>query len=207
MFKENVYTIQFNRVKVTLLKCNNKLILVDTGMSTSDANTIIHYTRTTLNMPFEKYGYLCIITHRHMDHIGGLTELKKKCDFKIASHIDEVKGIESATGLNVDFKLQDRETLPYCGGIQFIHVPGHTVGNICLYLQNKALLIVGDTLFADDEGNLSPPPDHYCTNPESAKKELKRLLELDFDKIIVSHGKNTINGAKKKFQLLMNRIT
>lgn len=176
-------------------------------MSNDDADTILHYTRTNLNMPLEEYGDLCIITHRHMDHIGGLQRLKKTWDFKIVSHFDEVKGIESATGFNVDLKLKDRETLPYCGGIQFIHVPGHTVGNVCLYLPNKALLIVGDTLFADEEGNLSPPPDPYCVNPERAKRELKRLLELDFDKIIVSHGKDTIDGAKKKFQLMMERIT
>jgi len=207
MFIENVYPIQFNRVKVTILKCNNKLILVDTGMSNGDADTILHYARTNLNMPLEEYGDLCIITHHHMDHIGGLQRLKKKWDFKIVSHLDEVKGIESATGFNVDLKLKDREILLYCGGIQFIHVPGHTVGNVCLYLPNKALLIVGDTLFADEEGNLSPPPDHYCVNPERAKRELKRLLELDFDMIIVSHGKDTIDGAKKKFQLMMGRIT
>jgi len=203
---ENVYPIQFNRVKATLLKCDNKLILVDTGMSTDDADTILHYARTNLNMPFEKYGEVCIITHCHMDHIGGLKWLKKKCNFKIASHIDEVEAIESATGFNVNLKLKDREDLPYCGGIQFIHIPGHTAGNICLYLQNKALLILGDTLFADEEGNLSPPPDHYSVNPERSKRELKRLRELDFDKIIVSHGKDTINGAKKKFQLMMERI-
>ena len=206
MWIENVYPIQFNRVKATLLKCNNKLILVDTGMSIDDADTILHYARDSLNMPFEKYGQVCIITHCHMDHIGGLKWLKKKCSFKIASHIDEVEKIASDTGFNVDLKLKDREALPYCGGIQFIHVPGHTAGNICLYLPTEALLILGDTLFADEEGNLSPPPDHYSVNPEMSKKELKRLLKLDFDKIIVSHGKDTLNGAKKKFELMMERI-
>jgi glyoxylase-like metal-dependent hydrolase (beta-lactamase superfamily II) len=203
---ENVYPIQFNRVKVTLLKCNNKLILVDTGMNIDDADIILHYAKHSLNMPLEKYGEVCIITHSHRDHIGGLKRLKEKCGFKIASHIDEAEKIALDTGFTVDLKLKDREFLPGCGGIQFIHVPGHTAGNVCLYIQNEALLILGDTLFADEEGNLSPPPEHYSVNPEMSKKELKRLWELDFDKIIVSHGKDTLTGAKKKFQLMMERI-
>jgi glyoxylase-like metal-dependent hydrolase (beta-lactamase superfamily II) len=202
-----VYPIQFSGVKATLLKCNSKLILVDSGRSDDDAETILSFARTHLNMPLEEYGEVCIITHRHGDHIGGLKRLKESCNFKLASHINEVKDIESATGLQVDLKLEDKDTLPSCGGIQVIHVPGHTAGNICLYLKELVLLILGDTMFADEEGNLSPPPDHYCSDPEMAKRELKRLQELDFDNIIISHGKDTFHGARKKYQDLMQRLS
>ena len=200
MSVEGIYPVQLTGVKVTLLKCGGKLILVDTGRRPEDADAILDYARTSIKMPLEKYGEVCVLTHSHGDHIGGLKRLKEKCNIKIASHIDEAPAIESATGLKVDLKLKDRESLPNCGGIQFIHVPGHTVGNVCLYLKEKALLIVGDTVFGDEAGNLSAPPDRYCKDPEMAKRELKRLGALDFDCIIVSHGKDVEKGAKEKLK-------
>ncbi|MFH0897385.1 MAG: MBL fold metallo-hydrolase [Candidatus Bathyarchaeota archaeon] len=200
---EGIFPIQLGMVKATLLKCNGRLVLVDTGMGAEDAEKILNFARTDQNMPLEKYGELCIITHNHRDHTGGLKTIKERCNLKVVSHIDEADSIESLTGVKVDLKLKDRDVLPYCGGIQFIHVPGHTAGNISLLIKEKSLLIAGDTIFADKEGNLSHPPDHYCTDPEMAKRELKRLKELHFDSIIVSHGKDTLKGAKNKVDNLL----
>lgn len=197
-----VHPIQLTESKATLLNCNDKLILIDAGGSDNDAQKILRYARNNLTMTLEKHGVLCIITHHHIDHVGGLKRIREISNLQIASHLDEAEAIESATGLTVDLKLGDNEILPYCGGIQIIHVPGHTPGNICLYVQEKALLVVGDTLFADDEGNLMPPPDHYSLDPEMAKQELQRLRKFDFDSIIVSHGKDTMKNAKAAFNRL-----
>jgi glyoxylase-like metal-dependent hydrolase (beta-lactamase superfamily II) len=203
MSVKHVYPIQLNDVKATLLNCDDRLILVDTGENDVDAERILSFARNNLGLPLEKHGEVCIITHRHIDHIGGLKRIKDSCNLKIISHINEVKDIELATGLKVDIKLKHRDTLPYCGDIQFIHVPGHTAGNICLYLPKKKLLIVGDTLFADEEGNLAPPPDHYCEDPDMARNELRRLQTLEFDSMILSHGKDTLKNAKKKVERLL----
>lgn len=199
MSMKDIYPIQLTGVKATLLNCDGKLVLVDTGRSTEDAETILKFAQTKLNMPLEKHFEICVITHRHGDHIGGLKRLKETCNFKIASHVDESEDIESATGFKVEIKLKHKESLPYCGGIQFIHVPGHTLGNICLYMEQKKLLIVGDTVFADEDGNMAPPPDRWCIDPEMAKRELKRLRGLEFDNVIIGHGKDSIGDAKNKF--------
>lgn len=71
-------------------------------------------------------------------------------------------------------------------------------------MKKKALLIVGDTIFGDEEGNLAPPPDRYCVDHEMAKREIKRLIELDFDSIILSHGKDINKGVKEKIENLLN---
>lgn len=198
---EDVHAIPLGMVKSFLLTCEGKLVLIDTGHSVGDAQTILEHV--------EKMGSrsedveLCVITHYHGDHVGGLRRLKDACAFKVASHEGDADRIFKDTGVWVDVRLEDGETLPYCGGIRVIHVPGHTTGNIVLYLEKKRVIIVGDTIFADERGNLAPPPPQYCEDVDMAKRELKRLLKLDFDAVLVSHGKDVHSGGKEKVKALV----
>lgn len=87
-----------------------------------------------------------------------------------------------------------------------IHVPGHTKGNCSYLLQGKGVLVAGDTIFGDDEGNIFEPPEKYCLNVEQATRELERLLAYDFDALIYTHGKDILTGAKAKVEALVERI-
>ena len=59
-------------------------------------------------------------------------------------------------------------------------------------------MIAGDTVFGDEEGNLEAPPERYCLDVEQAAREIKRLMDYDFDALLITHGKNTLRGAKEK---------
>lgn len=203
---KDVYTVDLNGVKAVILKCQNKLILVDTGISAENAETILNFARIKLKMPMESYGELCLITHRHRDHVGGLKKLTETCDFKVGAHVDEAAAIEASTGVKVNLRLKDGDVLPYCGGLQFILVPGHTDGNCCIYLKEKSLLIAGDTLNTSDGGQLKPPKDQYNVNSDMAKKELKRLMKLNFDYIVISHGNDVEKDAKEKLENLLHTL-
>jgi glyoxylase-like metal-dependent hydrolase (beta-lactamase superfamily II) len=122
----------------------------------------------------------------------------------VASHEEEAELIESASGVAVELKLKDRQTLPLAGGIQAVNIPGHTGGNLTLYLPGKKAILVGDTIFRDEKGNLSPPPERYCEDVDTATREIKRLLVLDFDSVLLSHGKDVIEGGKEKVRHLVN---
>ncbi len=202
----DVFPITLNGIKVTLLKCDEKLILVDTGLNPGHAEAILSYARDRVGTPLETHGEVCIITHNHRDHVGGLKTLAAKCRFKVASQIDEADAIEATTGIKVEIRLRDRETLPGYAGIRIVHVPGHTVGNACVYIEAKRLLISGDTLNTDERGELNPPADRYNVDTAMAKEELKRLLELDFERIIVSHGKDIDTDGKKRLEDLLNQL-
>jgi len=52
--------------------------------------------------------------------------------------------------VNVDKTLIGVDELSYCGGIQVIFTPGHTLGHICLYLKQSKTLIAGDMLRVED---------------------------------------------------------
>ncbi|MCD6263520.1 MBL fold metallo-hydrolase [Candidatus Bathyarchaeota archaeon] len=186
-----------------LLNCDEGVVLIDTGMLPSAIERI----EAELRAMGKKWDDIkvCLITHRHGDHIRNLARVKELSGAEVMAHEGDVGEIEKATGVEVK-GLKHGERLPYCGGIEVVHVPGHSEGNCCYYLPERRLMIAGDTLFADEKGVLSPPPERYCLDVEQAKHEIKRLLDYDFDVLLVTHGRNTMRDAREKVRELCEKI-
>jgi glyoxylase-like metal-dependent hydrolase (beta-lactamase superfamily II) len=95
-------------------------------------------------------------------------------------------GFQSAFA-RVDRGLSDGEKLPYCGGITVVFTPGHTLGHICLYLDQYKLLIGGDALRIE-EGRLAPSPASINYDMDLYNSSLKKLAQYDIDKVISYHS-------------------
>jgi glyoxylase-like metal-dependent hydrolase (beta-lactamase superfamily II) len=146
-----------------------------------------------------------LITHKHGDHVRNLAKIKELSGAEVMSHEGDAADIEKTTGVKVR-GLKDKEKLPYCGGIQVVHVPGHSEGNCSYYLPMKKLMIAGDTIFGDDQGNLTAPPERYCLDAKQAERGIKRLLDYDFDVLLITHGKDTMKDAKSRVKELTEKI-
>jgi len=120
---------------------------------------------------------------------------------EVLSHEYEAPLIKESTGVDVK-GLKHGEVLDYLGGIEVIHIPGHSEGNASYYLPAVKAIIAGDAIFADDDGKMETPPERYCLDADQAAREIKRLLDYDFDAILLTHGKNTMTGAKEKVKAL-----
>lgn len=88
---------------------------------------------------------------------------------------------------NIDKTVEDREVLPYCGGITVIHTPGHTPGHICLYLNQSKTLITGDALNVID-GQLVGPRPEFSADIAAAKNSLQKLTQYDIETVVCYHG-------------------
>lgn len=186
-----------------LLNCDEGVVLIDTGMRPSAVEKI----EAELKAVGKEWGDIkvCLITHKHGDHVRNLARVKELSGAEVMAHEGDAGDIEKSTGVEVK-GLKHGERLPYCGGIEVIHVPGHSEGNCCYYLPEKKVMIAGDTIFGDEEGNLSAPPERYCLDVEQATREIKRLLDYDFDVLLITHGKNTMRDAGKKVKDLCEKI-
>jgi len=105
--------------------------------------------------------------------------------------------------LKVDRILSDGEILPFCGGIQVIHTPGHTPGHICLYHTASKTLIVGDALFVDG-GNLGPAPSFINADTPLALASLKKLTHCDIANVIAYHGGLFQDNPNQKLEQILH---
>jgi glyoxylase-like metal-dependent hydrolase (beta-lactamase superfamily II) len=183
-----------------ILDCGEGVVLVDGGMTEQHVQNI----GNELSSIGRKWGdvKLILITHKHGDHINNLPRLVELTDAPVKSQRLEAPLIKKATGVDVE-GLEDREVVPVCGGVEVIHVPGHSEGNCSYYLRRHRAVIGGDTIFGDLEGNLTPPPERYCLDVEQATREMRRLLDYDFDAFIYTHGKDIMKDAKRRVRELV----
>ena len=187
-------------MEMWILNCSEGVIIVDTGMRAS-VMEMIESELASFGKVWEDVQAV-LITHRHGDHISNLEKVKNLSGAKVYSHTAEAPDIKEQTGVDVE-GLEHGAVLPYCGGIELVHVPGHTAGNCSYYLQEKKTLIAGDTIFGDDKGNLIAPPEKYCLDVKQAKLELQRLSAYDFENLVYTHGKDILGNAKHKVESLI----
>ena len=83
-------------------------------------------------------------THHHYDHVGGNLKLKEKYRCKVIGYEKDKDRIPE-----IDIGLKDNQKwkneLFEC---EILHVPGHTAGHICIYIEKINALFTGDTLFS-----------------------------------------------------------
>jgi glyoxylase-like metal-dependent hydrolase (beta-lactamase superfamily II) len=220
-----VYQITHRGVNIILI-AEEELTLIDTGFRGSSSR-IIKFIHSLGRSAGEIS--LIIITHNHLDHAGGLAELKKLTAAKVAAHIADISDDEAqlpyrktvrkllrippfsilrpllyARSDEVDIQLKGDEELSPLGGLKVIHTPGHTPGSISLFSPRKKLLIVGDAL-NNRHRDLRFPPKFVSTNLAQAIDSVKRMAQLDFDIICFGHGKPIIGDAVTRVRDLINK--
>lgn len=202
---DGVYSLDHSEAKnhsmeSWILDCKEGVVLVDGGMTEQHVQNI----ENELKSIGKKWRdvKLILVTHKHGDHINNLPKLVELTGAPVKSQMLEAPLIKEATGVEVE-GLDDKEVVPFCGGIEVIHVPGHSEGNCSYYLRRHKAIIGGDTIFGDPEGNLTPPPERYCLDVEQATREMRRLLDYDFDSFIYTHGKDIMKDAKHRVRELV----
>ncbi|MCX7966335.1 MAG: MBL fold metallo-hydrolase, partial [Syntrophorhabdaceae bacterium] len=124
-----------------------ELIMIDTGAGDSVDALIKNIERAGLEP--EKLSKI-ILTHCHIDHVGGAEELRKRFGAQIIMHEKDAEIVERGDKrmtaaywygvdfkpLPVDVKLKETEEIIESRShkIVCIHTPGHTPGSISVYL-------------------------------------------------------------------------
>ena len=188
---------------VGMLRCNctilgdettREAIVVDPGENVPEILTRLAAHQLTLKQ--------IIITHGHIDHVGGAVRLKRVTGAPIFLNqydlpqlaMMEVQagwlGVKRPEVAPPDASAEDgtKVGLPNLSA-EVLHTPGHTEGSICLYFAPHQLLIAGDTLFAGSIGRTDLPGGDERKIIRSIRE---RLLTLpDQIKVIPGHGYDT----------------
>ena len=89
--------------------------------------------------------------------------------------------------INVDKKLASNETLPFCGGIEVVHTPGHTHGHISLFFKEKGVLVAGDAANIIN-GVLSGANPYHTYDTAEAEKSFEKLKKYKAEYVVCYHG-------------------
>ena len=150
-----------------------------------------------------------LITHAHIDHVGGALKLKRLTGAPILLNENDLPLLQMMDTQAAWLGVQPPETAPpdetladgQVVGLatypaRVIHTPGHTQGSVCLHFEPLKMLIAGDTLFAGSIGRTDLPGGNMEQILESIHA---RLLSLPQEtRVIPGHGPLTSIGAERK---------
>jgi glyoxylase-like metal-dependent hydrolase (beta-lactamase superfamily II) len=97
-----------------------------------------------------------LLTHGHVDHVGGVVDLKRKYNVPFYIHKADEEMIMMGTEVFGDLPVADgyiKEGDIITFGnlkVKCIHTPGHTPGGVCFLIEDK--VFTGDTLFQGSIG-------------------------------------------------------
>jgi glyoxylase-like metal-dependent hydrolase (beta-lactamase superfamily II) len=81
--------------------------------------------------------------------------------------------------------------------IKVIHIPGHSAGGSCFYLEKEGILISGDSLFAESIGRTDLPGGSQALLVVSIREKLLTLPPET--RVFPGHGPATTIGHEKKY--------
>ena len=217
---QEIVPVSFGFVKSYIIKGEEKLILIDTGLPGS-SNKIIK--------KIEELGFktdqisLIILTHAHLDHFGSVEQLQKITGAKVAIHKNDapylIEGKSAAVtpisgfgkfmmrivknrsskidGIKPDILIEDEMDLNVFGVKgKVISTPGHTEGSVSIFLYSGKW-IVGDTLGSSFG---KPAYGMFCNDLSKLKESIIKIKNSNAKEVYLSHGgKISIDKIRKSF--------
>jgi glyoxylase-like metal-dependent hydrolase (beta-lactamase superfamily II) len=158
-----------------------------------------------------------LLTHAHLDHVGGAAELKRLTGAPILLNDDDLPLLQNIAQQAAWMGMEPPKTVPPDANLvdgqmvglssypaQVLHTPGHTQGSVCLFFAPIQLLIAGDTLFAGSIGRSDLPGG----NPEQIINSIQsHLLALpDETRVLTGHGPATTIGRERRSNPFLHRL-
>ncbi len=150
-----------------------------------------------------------VITHAHIDHVGGATKLRAATGAPILLNENDAAllkmldvqaswiGVAPPGEVKIDQNLADADTIR-AGliNVTVMHTPGHTEGSVCLYFPLEKKLIAGDTLFAGSIGRTDLPGGSFQKIVRSLQEKVMALPDETI--VVPGHGQLTTIGEERE---------
>ena len=137
------------------------------------------------------------ITNRN--HSRAAAAFRNRYDVEVWAHEGDARQLAGGA----DRTVRDGETI--AGQIEIVHVPGKSPGEIAFHLPSARAVIVGDVVIGVPPGELSTYPDEVVDDSSELFRSATRLLEYDFEALLLCDGEPIPTGGKDKLREFVER--
>jgi uncharacterized cupin superfamily protein len=142
---------------------------------------------------FEALGGAALIAITNRDHERQAAFFKERTKAQVVAHREDADSLEVA----VDCRLEHGEEI--VGGMRAIHLRyGKSPGEIALYWPDRKLVLFGDLVVGAPLGKFTLLMDEKLADPPRAALELRKLLALEFDAVLVGDGHSILHHARER---------
>lgn len=157
-----------------------------------------------------------LLTHHHIDHMGGAAYLQETLRAPISCHRDDIPYVDGRLKAPmpllmrlfvrthpapVAVTLNDGDRV---GPLQVIHAPGHTPGEVVFYHPSRRILFSGDAV-VERKGQLTIPAARYASSLSQAVQSLSRIRGLDVEILLPGHGVPVTKDVSSRLDDLIRR--
>jgi glyoxylase-like metal-dependent hydrolase (beta-lactamase superfamily II) len=131
--------------------------------------------------------HVILITHRHSDHVGGVTALAALTGAPVRAFGDEPAGGSEVTPLVDGELIETHDVL-----LETIYAPGHASDHVCFWLASENSLFAGDNVLGEGTSVIAPPDGDMRAYLDT----LRRLVLFEPQRIYPGHFRPLDDGTE-----------
>ena len=141
-----------------------------------------------------------VLTNR--DHVRDVQLFRTRYGVQLVAGADE---LPQFAPFAIDTPVREGDLIS--GALRVIDLPGKSPGEIGLYFdpahhavsrEMGGILLLGDAIIGNPPGALSLIPEPKLDDPSKLKRSLRKLLDYDFDVLLLCDGQPVLSGGKLK---------
>ena len=138
-----------------------------------------------------------LLTNRN--HSRAANEVRERTGARTVIHPDDASHARDQGAL-LDDALAVGQII---GPLVVVAAAGKSSGEVALHWPERRLLIVGDAVIGNPPGHCGLLRERVMDDPQRLRQSVRRLLDLDFDTLLVGDGEPILEDAKARLEALV----